>query len=134
MLAHPRTILCVDDDPDDQMLLLEAIKYIDPAIKVVSAFNGVEALRFLQEGKHNGGLPCLVIMDINMPQMDGRQALTLIRNDPAFHPLPVVMFTTSGSRMDQVFCERFGVPFFTKPSNSRSLEQTVRELLRYCAE
>lgn len=133
MLAHPRTVLCVDDDPDDQMLVLETIKEIDATVKVVSAPNGVEALRFLEEGKLNGGLPCLVLMDINMPLMDGKQALARIKNDSALDEVKVVMFTTSSARLDQAFCERLGVPFVTKPISQRGLEDTVRHLLSGCA-
>jgi CheY-like chemotaxis protein len=133
MLTHRRTILCVDDDPDDQLMVLDSIKEIDPDIRVASALNGVEALRFLEEGKTNGGLPCLVLMDINMPLMDGKKAVSLIKRDKELNSVPVVIFTTSSSALDQTFCERHGVPFVTKPFNQKGLEETVRKLLGYCA-
>lgn len=133
MLTHPRTVLCVDDDPDDQLMVLDSIKEIDPHIRVASALNGVEALRFLEEGKTNGRLPCLVLMDINMPLMDGKKAVTLIKKDKELNSVPVVIFTTSSSALDQTFCERHGVPFVTKPVNQKGLEETVRKLLSYFA-
>lgn len=132
MLTEPRTVLCVDDDPDDQMLVLDTIKQINSSLRVASALNGVEALRFLEEGKRNGGLPCLVLLDINMPLMDGKQALTHIRRDRALDEVNIVMFTTSSARLDQAFCEQHGVPFVTKPINQKGLEDTIRRLLSAC--
>lgn len=133
MLTYRRTILCVDDDPDDQLMVLDSLKEIDPTLRVASALNGVEALRFLEEGKQRGQLPCLVLMDINMPLMDGKQAITRIKKDKALDSLPVVLFTTSSSPLDRAFCEQHGVPFITKPISQKSLEETVRKLLTYCA-
>lgn len=133
MLTYRRTILCVDDDPDDQLMVLDSLKEIDPTLRVASALNGVEALRFLEEGKQRGQLPCLVLMDINMPLMDGKQAITRIKKDKALDSLPVVLFTTSSSPQDRAFCEQHGVPFITKPISQKSLEETVRKLLTYCA-
>jgi len=69
-----RIVLCVDDDPDDRELIRNAIFKVDPSYTVVYATNGKEALQYLslQDGKD---LPCLVILDINMPVMDGKQTL-----------------------------------------------------------
>lgn len=133
MLIHRRTILCVDDDPDDQLMVLDSIKEIDPTIRVASALNGLEALRFLEEGKKEGSLPCLVLMDINMPLMDGKKAVSLIKRDKELDNMPVVVFTTSSSPLDQTFCELHGVPFITKPINQQGLEETIKRLLSLCA-
>ncbi|HEY1112000.1 MAG TPA: response regulator [Chitinophagaceae bacterium] len=133
MLTLRRTVLCVDDDPDDQLMVLDSIKAIDPTMRVASALNGVEALRFLEESKQRGQLPCLVLMDINMPLMDGKQAITHIKKDKELDRVPVVMFTTSSSAVDQTFCELHGVPFITKPISQRGLEETVKRLLHYYA-
>lgn len=133
MLTFRRTVLCVDDDPDDQLMVLDSIKEIDPTLRVASALNGVEALRFLEEGKQQGQLPCLVLMDINMPLMDGKQAVTRIKRDKELDSIPVVMFTTSSSAVDQSFCELHGVPFITKPINQKGLEETVKKLLSHYA-
>ena len=133
MLTYPKTVLCVDDDPDDQLMVLDSIREIDPTVRVASALNGAEALRFLEEGKQRGQLPCLVLMDINMPLMDGKQAIRQIKKDREFDGLQVVMFTTSSSPQDQHFCEQHGVPFITKPFSHKSLEETVKRLLTYCA-
>lgn len=133
MLAHPRTVLCVDDDPDDQQLVLDTIREIDPSVQVLTAPNGVEALNFLRQASERKELPCLVLMDINMPLMDGKQALARIKKDKNLNSVNIVMFTTSSAKVDQAFCELQGVPFVTKPIHQRELQDTVKRLLSACA-
>ena len=128
-----RIVLCVDDDPDDQILVKETIKELNPSLEVASALNGVEALQFLDGAKERGELPSLVILDINMPLMDGKQTLTQIKKDPTLSEVPVVMFTTSSSPLDKLFCEKHGVKFVTKPIKQVELFETVKVLLSYCA-
>lgn len=125
-------VLCVDDDPDDQMMVLDTILEIDPTIRVASALNGVEAMSFLYGAKERRELPCLVIMDINMPQMDGKQALALIKKDEVLKEVPVVLFTTSASEMDKSFAARHSVEFITKPVKVQELYHSVKRLLSMC--
>lgn len=132
MSAKPRIVLCVDDDPDDQILVKETIKELNPSLEVTSALNGVEALQYLDGAKERGVLPSLVILDINMPLMDGKQTLTLIKKDPALSEVPVVMFTTSSSPLDKLFCEKHGIKFVTKPIKQAELYETVKLLLSFC--
>src|SRR5689334_6108257 len=104
-----KIVLCVDDDPDDQILVLETIQQIAPSLRVASAINGLEALQFLKDAKRSNELPCLIILDINMPLMDGKQTLMEIKKNPDFTDVPVVMFTTSTNKMDESFCLNYGV-------------------------
>ena len=127
-----RIVLCVDDDPDDQILVKETIKELNPSLEVASALNGVEALQYLDAAKERGELPSLVILDINMPLMDGKQTLTQIKKDAALNAVPVVMFTTSSSPLDKLFCEKHGVKFVNKPIKQVELYETVKMLLSYC--
>src|SRR5918998_1242608 len=117
MTPNFKKVLCVDDDIDDQLIVLETIQEIDDSIEVATALNGHEALDFLEKAKSEGDLPCLIIMDINMPLMDGKQTLIEIKKDKDLDGIPVVMFTTSSSQLDVAFCERYGVDFITKPIN-----------------
>lgn len=72
------TILYVDDDNDDLSIISEAFeKYTD--LRVVQANNGVEALQVLKHMAYKNVLPCLIILDINMPVMDGKQTLSQIK-------------------------------------------------------
>jgi CheY-like chemotaxis protein len=126
-------VLCVDDDPDDQLMVLDTIMELDPSIRVASALNGVEAMSFLYGAKQRNELPCLVIMDINMPLMDGKQALSLIKKDDGLSNVPVVLFTTSSSELDKSFATRHGVQLITKPIKHQELYHSVKRLLSMCS-
>ena len=130
---NSKKVLCVDDDEDDQMIVAETIQEIDSSIEVVTALNGVEALDILERSKTNNDLPCLIIMDINMPLMDGKQTLVEIKKDRALDSVPVVMFTTSSSQLDIAFCEQYGVDFITKPINLQDFHNTIQKLLSFRA-
>jgi CheY-like chemotaxis protein len=132
MPPKQRIVLCVDDDPDDQLLVLDTIRQIDPTVRVATAVNGLEALRFLEDAKQGGGLPCLVIMDINMPLVDGKQALVRIKKDEVLAGVPVVLFTTSSSALDRSFAAAQGAELITKPVSQKELYKTVSHLLSYC--
>jgi CheY-like chemotaxis protein len=131
MAQKQRIVLCVDDDADDQMIMLETIKEVDSSVKVATALNGLEAISFLKSRKHNGGLPCLVIMDINMPLMDGKQAIVKIKEEQDFDGIPIVLFTTSSSALDKAFGDKYNVHFMTKPINVKSFREAVVKLLSF---
>ena len=75
-------ILIVDDDPDDIFLLSNALMSKDPSIKIVEAYEGNAALILLEEMIASLELPDLIIIDINMPVMDGRQFLNILKSRP----------------------------------------------------
>ena len=128
-----RIVLCVDDDPDDRELIRNAIFKVDPSYTVASATNGKEALQFLQRAAGTE-LPCLVIMDINMPVMDGKQTLLEIKKNEKWSQLPVVVFTTSSHPADLSFCQQHGVELVTKPANFKQITHEAERLLQHCSE
>jgi len=91
-------------------------------------------LQFLQKVKHEGELPCLVLLDINMPRMNGKQTLAAIKADPQLQELNVVMFTTSAAPRDRLFCEDYGVKMITKPTTDHELHSLIEPLLNKCAD
>ncbi len=117
MLLDYQTILSVDDDVDDQSMIYDTIKAINPNARVITAMNGLESLHYLSNVNKKEHLPCIIIMDINMPLLDGKETLSRIKKDPRFQDIPVVMFTTSSSQLDRTFCDNYQVPFVTKPIN-----------------
>jgi len=131
MLLKQRTILCVDDDADDQLHILEMIGEIDPLAKIVKAANGMEALQLLEMAKETKELPALIILDINMPRIDGKQTLTTIKMDHQLKAVPVVLFTTSSSALDRMFGEKYGVKLITKPMNLADFRTAVEQMLSY---
>jgi CheY-like chemotaxis protein len=133
MAQKRQIVLCVDDDADDQLMVMDTILELAPSVRVASALNGIEALSFLNSAKERGELPCLVIMDINMPLMDGKQALTLIKKDAQLASIPIVLFTTSSSQLDKAFAALHGVDFLTKPIKQGELFDMMKRLLSKCA-
>ncbi|HVG42290.1 MAG TPA: response regulator [Chitinophagaceae bacterium] len=132
MNSTPRIILCVDDDPDDRDMVCYTIGEIDPSIEVKHAEDGHEALEYLNKAKTGQRLPCLVILDINMPKMDGKQTLAEIKKDNELKKLPVVIFSTSSNPLDKIYCERYGVEMVTKPFNMSGIKKEIGKLLSYC--
>ena len=89
-------------------------------------------MQFLKEAKITGNLPCLVILDINMPLMDGKETLKEIKKDEILEILPVVFFTTSSNPRDRSFSTEHGVEFVTKPANYDSIVETIKDILSRC--
>lgn len=125
-------VLLVDDDPDDREMLQSVLNEIDITHHFVEADNGVEALSKLDELFENGKLPCLVVLDINMPKMDGKQTFLAFKNDERFSNIPVVVFSTSDSMLDKKFFQRHNTAYFVKPINFTKLKETAANLITIC--
>jgi CheY-like chemotaxis protein len=95
-------VLLVEDSPGDVRLTQEAFRSANPAIRLHVATDGVEALAFLsQEGEHaDAPRPDLILLDLNLPRMDGREVLKHIRGDERLKTIPTVILTTSDSEID----------------------------------
>jgi CheY-like chemotaxis protein len=126
------TILWADDDPDDLQMMREILTRSDHHFDIVEVNNGKQALDYLHKAKENSVLPCLVILDINMPILDGKETLSIIRNTDKLNKIPVVVFTTSESELDKIYCRRLDAEMITKPPSFSSLESTVVRLLEFC--
>lgn len=121
-------VLFVDDDADDRMLFQSAMDEIHPACALVTASNGVEALRMLSTAGED--LPDVIFMDINMPQMNGRELLLRIRDSQEFRQVPVVVFSTSTSRDDRQYMQEIGAhSYLVKPVSYSQLCVDLREKL-----
>lgn len=102
MIFRPIDILLVEDNPGDVRLTKEALLEGRVLNRIHVACDGVEALEFLRrEGKFaNAPRPDIILLDLNMPRMDGRECLAHIKSDPEFHTIPVVILTTSEADQD----------------------------------
>jgi CheY-like chemotaxis protein len=129
---RPRLLLCVDDDEDDIALTEEAALDFDSSLRFVAKPNGKEAMMFLHRQKEQNYLPCLVLLDINMPLMDGREVLEAMKNDPDLKKVPIVVFTTSSGQREKQFCESYSVEFVTKPNRVAEFKKVVAQLLVRC--
>jgi len=127
-----RTVLLVDDDKDDLELLEEALKIVDANHRIIEAQNGEEALGVLNNLVKEGKMPCLIVLDINMPKMDGRQTFLAIKADAKISNIPVVIFSTSSSMLDRTFFERHNTAYFIKPINFTQFARTASRMISLC--
>jgi two-component system, chemotaxis family, response regulator Rcp1 len=95
-------VLLVEDSPGDVRLTREAFRNANPSIHLHVAADGVEAMAFLtQEGAHAGApRPDLVLLDLNLPRMDGREVLARVKKDDRLKTIPIVILTTSDAEVD----------------------------------
>ena len=97
--SQPINILMADDDEDDRLLTVDALKESRVLNNLFCVEDGVELLEFLRhEGKYSDPAsaprPSLILLDLNMPRKDGREALQELKNDPKLRSIPVVILTT----------------------------------------
>jgi CheY-like chemotaxis protein len=137
----PITILICDDDEDDRMLTQQALAEAHIANDLKFVEDGEDLLDYLnQRGKYAGefGLaprPGLILLDLNMPKMDGRTALQTIKSDPMLNDIPVVVLSTSSLDEDIVRSYKLGVnSFITKPVTFTGLVDAMHVLGRYWLE
>jgi CheY-like chemotaxis protein len=134
MPKFPKLLLCIEDDEDDRISIEEAATETDPKLVFVAKPNGREALTFLNHQKEQHQLPCLILLDINMPVMNGKETLVAIKKDPVLKDIPIIVFTTSSSKLDQLFCEQYGADMVTKPLRQYDLKRVIEQVvLSRCA-
>lgn len=126
-------ILWADDDPDDMALFRKVVEQVDQNSLVFSANDGREVLACLQLMRKEKTFPCLVILDMNMPALGGRETIGLMKRESDFAHIPIAVLSTSNYLVDRNFCDRFGVPLFTKPTSIEELKDTIQQLLRLCS-
>jgi CheY-like chemotaxis protein len=133
---RPITILMADDDVDDRELAREALAESRVLNDLHAVNDGAELLEFVRhEGAYtaeNAPRPDLILLDLNMPKVDGREALAALKNDPKFRSIPVVILTTSRAEEDVVRSYDLGAnSFISKPVTFAGLVEVMRELGRY---
>jgi CheY-like chemotaxis protein len=124
-----KTILVVEDDVDDQELLLEALQNVNPSLKVMFAENGVEALSYLKEVEVSEQLPGLIILDLNMPCLDGKETFQRIKEDGKLGAVPIVIFTSSLNPHDKALFSQLNVEFISKPYDFTLMNKIVGQML-----
>ncbi|MEW6068835.1 MAG: response regulator [Nitrospirota bacterium] len=118
------TILVVEDSPTMRQLISFAMKRI-PDSKVIEANDGVDALKKLSSEKID-----IILADINMPVMDGLKLLSLVKSNPVYKNIPVIMITTEGAEEDKKKAIAIGASnYLTKPIQTQELLKIVSEYL-----
>lgn len=127
-----KTILYVDDDADDRELLGEVMQKVTPEFKIIFAENGLQAIEILVETKETKFLPCLIVLDLNMPYLNGRQTFERIKADTQLRSIPVVILSSGESPADKSFFGKEGIPYFTKPIDLLDMESLASNLTTLC--
>lgn len=124
-------ILIAEDDPDDRMLMQDAFSESAFAHPLAFVQNGEELLKYMRaEGAYTDrAFPGLILLDLNMPKMDGRTALMHLKTDSAFKRVPVIVLTTSNAEEDIHRTYELGVTaYISKPGSYAGLMQLVESL------
>ena len=129
-----KTILFVEDDADDRELLSEVVKGISSSIEIAFAENGLKAIEYLNTGKESSHLPCLIVLDLNMPFLDGKETYNRIKQDTKLEAIPVIIFTSSHNPNDKKLFTNLGVEFFTKPDEYSYMSKIISHMINVCAK
>jgi two-component system, chemotaxis family, response regulator Rcp1 len=127
----PIEVLLVEDSPGDVRLTQEAFQDANSSIHMHVAADGVEAMAFLRrEGKHaDAARPDLILLDLNLPKMDGREVLAHIKDDDSLKLIPTVILTTSDSQADIVKSYQLQANcYLTKPVQLEAFEALVKSI------
>ncbi|MEO8335291.1 MAG: response regulator [bacterium] len=140
MTSIPITLLLADDDADDREMTTDALRESRLANDLHVVRDGQELLDYLRrQGAHadpsTSPRPSLILLDLNMPRMDGREALAVIKKDPALKRIPIVILTTS--RADEDICATYDLgvnSYISKPVTFDGLVQAMKSIGRYWFE
>ena len=122
-------ILYAEDDYDDFESLKEALDQLSDQQLLLHAKNGEEAVLFIE---HATILPCLIVLDLNMPVMDGKEVLKWLKQRDDYKNIPVMIFTTSSREDDVKLCQKHGCTFFRKPTLYRDLLHVAQAMMQLC--
>ncbi|MEP6494914.1 MAG: response regulator [bacterium] len=126
-----RTVLLVEDSPGDVRLTQEAFRDCNMSTPLHVVSDGVEAMAFLRrEGTHtNAPRPDLILLDLNLPRMDGREVLAQIKNDESLKTIPTAILTTSDAAADIMTCYQLQANcYLSKPVQLDAFEILVRSI------
>jgi len=124
-------VLLVEDSPGDVRLTREALRDANRQVHLHVATDGVEAMAFLRrEGRHaHASRPDLILLDLNLPRMDGREVLALIKEDDGLKTIPTIILTTSGAEADIMKSYQLQANcYLTKPVQLDAFEAIVKSI------
>ncbi len=127
----PVEVLLVEDSPGDVRLTRETFREVNASIHLGVASDGLEAMNFLRrQGAHsNAPRPGIILLDLNLPKMDGREVLSLIKEDPSLKTIPIVILTTSEAEADIAMSYQLQANcYLCKPVQLDAFEALVRSI------
>jgi len=131
-MSDSKPVLLVEDDLVDTMAVKRVLKEMNTANDLVCALNGEDALSYLRsEGNR---MPCLILLDLNMPKMNGMEFLRVVKADDILKSIPVVVLTTSNDEQDMRRSFEFGAAaYIVKAFGYRDFRERIRTIQTYLA-
>ena len=133
MSKHQKNVIVyADDDIDDIELLKEAFADLKDDVEVIAFQDGAQTLQYLNKLSPDEPSPCLIILDINMPVIGGKETLSRLRNMRRFAETPIVLFSTSSQPHDKEFARSYNAGFITKPPDFKQLAKIADQFIDHC--
>lgn len=129
-MSHKKPILLIEDDSIDAMTVRRAFRELKIPNELLLFKNGLEALSYLKQVKNSP--PSLILLDLNMPVMNGLEFLLEIKQDQYLQKCPVIVLTTSNEEQDKQDCFKLSVAgYFVKPDNYDDFVSIIKMILSY---
>ena len=135
MISEGKYVLYADDDAEDRETIIDMMKAIRGDLQIVCVDNGLAVIEFLDNLKPGEVFPCFVVLDINMPVMNGLEVLSFLKNHPLYAQIPVVIYTTSNDSNDRMTASALrSDDFITKPFKLSELEKLAQKFADMCED
>ena len=132
-LPKGKYILYADDDPEDKEIIKDGLKEINTDVEMVLVNHGLDALKFLESLNSSENYPCLILLDINMPILNGLETLKILKERKNFQDIPVIMFSTSSDQKSrQKSLELGAADYVTKPINFNNFKEIAAKFVAKC--
>ena len=127
-----KLIMFGEDDLDEEDFLNEIFFSLDPSKTLVFISNGRKLIADLEQMSDHE-LPCLIVLDYNMPELNGAEILNILKQNSRYDDIPKIVWSTSGSEVYKIKCLESGaLDYLIKPSKIKELEDIARNLLSFC--
>lgn len=133
-LPSKHLVLYADDDQEDIEFVREEFSKYSRDIELINFPDGSSLLRFLNNLSSLDTLPCLIIIDIQMPGLNGKEVLSKLRQIKRYENIPVVLFTNSSLPSERAFARSFDADYIVKPFYRNQINELIDHILHHCSE
>lgn len=130
---YSKYILYGDDDVEDQEIITELLAEIDQDLRLVCVSDGLAVLSYLENLHPDAAYPSIILLDLNMPRLDGFETLEFLKKKTQFNNIPTILFSTSSDQQMKKVAHKLGaLKFITKPVKYDQLLTVIKELVNFC--
>jgi CheY-like chemotaxis protein len=122
-------ILYIEDDIEDVELLMHVLQHLNCDIEIVHMSDGIKALEFLEQSKQYRLMPEMILLDINMSKLNGKETFVCLQADKTFARIPVVVLSTSNLPEDINYFKKFSIPYIIKPGEINRFKEELSVVL-----